>query len=326
MQSLLQRTGIASVGWLALLVALAAPANADSYPTKPVKILNPAPAGNGPDVIGRIIGERLTQTWGQQVVVINRPGAGGLLAAQAAVSAERDGYTLYQPNASSMVVLPVAQRLPFDLSRDVVPIGLLGQEPFFIAVAPSLGVSTLSELIALAKKRPGEIMYSAAVRGSMPNLTGERFRTSAGIDLTYVPYPSTAQALADIMGGRISVIVDSLASLRGAIEGGTVKVLGVTSSSRLRNFPDVPTVAEVIPGFVASGWFALMAPAGTPDAIVQKVSRDLSATLDEPEVQARLEGLGTFVRPLSPVQTAEFIRSEQELWAPVIRQVGLAAK
>ena len=326
MHSHLQRIGIASACQLALLVAVGFPAQADSYPTKPVRIINPAPAGNGPDVIGRIVAERLAQTWGQQVLVINRPGAGGLLAAQAAVSAERDGYTLYQPNSSSMVVLPVAQKLPFDLSRDIVPIGLLGQEPFLIAVAPSLGVNTLSELIALAKKRPGEIMYSATVRGSMPNLTGELFRTKAAIDLTYVPYPSTAQALADIMGGRISMIVDSFASLRGAIEGGTVKVLGVTSTRRLPNFPDVPTVAELIPGFVASGWFALMAPTATPDAIVQKVSRDLLAVLAQPEVQAKIEKLGTYVRPLSPAQTADFIRSEQELWAPVIKQVGLATK
>jgi tripartite-type tricarboxylate transporter receptor subunit TctC len=322
----LQRIGIASACHVALLVVVGFPAQAEPYPTKPVRIINPAPAGNGPDVIGRIVAERLASIWGQQVLVINRPGAGGLLAAQAAVDAERDGYTLYQPNSSSLVVLPVVQKLSFDLSRDFVPIGLLGQDHFMIAVAPSLGVNTLSELITLAKKRPGQITYAASVRGSMPNLTGELFRTKAAIDLTYVPYPGAARALPDIMGGRISVIVESFAGLRGAIEGGTVKVLGVTSTRRLPNLPDVPTVAETIPDFAASGWSALMVPTGTSDAIVQKVSRDLHAVLGEPGLQAKIEKLSTYVRPLTPAQTAEFIRSEQELWAPVVRQVGLSAK
>ena len=325
MRARLQRTGIASACLLTVSVAIGLPAQADIYPTKPVRIINPAPAGNGPDVIGRIVAERLTQAWGQQVLVINRPGAGGLLAAQAAVSAERDGYTLYQPNASSMVVLPVTQKLSFDLARDFTPIGLVGQEPFVIAVAPSLGVNTLAELITLAKKRPGEIMYSATVRGSMPNLTGELFRTNAAIDLTYVPYPSTSQALADIMGGRISVIVDSFASLRGAIEGGTVKMLAITSVERVSNLPDVPTVAEVIPGFAASGWYALMAPTGTPDEIVQKVSRDLRAVLGQREVQEKIRQLGNYERLLSPAETAAFIRSEQQLWTPVVKRL-LAAQ
>jgi tripartite-type tricarboxylate transporter receptor subunit TctC len=321
MRARLQRTGIASACLIAVSFALGLPAQADIYPTKPVRIINPAPAGNGPDVIGRIVAERLTQAWGQQVLVINRPGAGGLLAAQTAVSAERDGYTLYQPNASSMVVLPVTQKLSFDLARDFTPIGLVGQEPFVIAVAPSLGVNTLAELITLAKKRPGEIMYSATVRGSMPNLTGELFRTNAAIDLTYVPYPSTSQALADIMGGRISVIVDSFASLRGAIEGGTVKMLAITSVERVSNLPDVPTVAEVIPGFAASGWYALMAPTGTPDEIVQKVNRDLRAVLGQREVQEKIRQLGNYERLLSPAETAAFIRSEQQLWMPVVKQL-----
>lgn len=321
----LQRAGIASVCLVAVSVALGLPAQADIYPTKPVRIINPAPAGNGPDVIGRIVAERLTQAWGQQVLVINRPGAGGLLAAQAAVSAERDGYTLYQPNASSMVVLPVTQKLSFDFARDFTPVGLMGQEPFVIAVAPSLGVNTLAELIALAKKRPREIMYSATVRGSMPNLTGELFRSKAAIDLTYVPYPSTAQAIADIMGGRISVIVDSFAGLRGAVEGGAVKTLAVTSAERAPNLPDVPTVAEVIPGFAASGWYALMAPTGTPNEIVQKVNRDLRAVLAQTDVQEKIRKLGNYVRPLSPAETAAFIRSEQQLWTPVVKRL-LAAQ
>jgi tripartite-type tricarboxylate transporter receptor subunit TctC len=317
--------GIQSLCLIAASIVVGLPAQAQTYPSKPVKIISQSPAGNGPDVIGRIVADRLTQAWGQQVLVINRPGAGGVLAAQAAVASERDGYTLYQGNASSMLVMPLTQKLSFDLGRALAPTGLMGQEPFLIAVTPSLGVNTLSELIALAKKRPGEIMYAASGRGSMPNLVGELFRSKAGIDLTYVPYPSTAQALHDIMGGRISVIVNPLSSLSGAIEGGTVKVLATTSAQRLPNLPDLPTVAELIPGFAGSGWFTLMTPTGTSDEIVQKVGRDLRAVLSQPTLRSRFERLGIYVRPMTPAETATFIRSEQELWTPVVRQLGLAS-
>jgi putative tricarboxylic transport membrane protein len=321
-----QWIGIGSICFLIASSVVGTSAHAESYPSKSVKIINPAPAGNGPDVIGRIVAEHLSQAWRQPVLTINRPGAGGLLAAQAAVAADRDGYTLYQTNSSSMLVLPVTQKLSFDLGRDLVPIGLIGEEPFLIAVTPSLGVNSLSELIALAKKRPGEIMYAAAGRGSMPNLVGELFRTRAGVDLTFVPYPSNSQALAEMMAGRISMVVHTLSTLLGAIEGRTIKVLATTSARRLPDLPDVPTVAELIPGFAGFGWFALMTPAGTPETTVESVSRGLHAVLGQPELQKRVEKLGTFVRRMSPKETATFIRSEQELWTPVVRQLGLASR
>jgi tripartite-type tricarboxylate transporter receptor subunit TctC len=319
-----QSIGIRSVCLIATSVAFASPTQAQTYPSKPVKIISQSPAGNGPDVIGRIVADRLAQTWGQQVLMVNRPGAGGALAAQSAVTAERDGYTLYQGNASSMLVMPLTQNLSFDLGRDLAPAGLMGEEPFLIAVAPSLGVNTLPELIALAKKRPGEIMYAASGRGSMPNLVGELFRSSAGIDLTYVPYPSTAQALHDIMGGRISMVVNPLSGLSGAIEGGTLKLLATTSAQRLPNLPDLPAVAELIPGFAGSGWFTLMAPTGTPDEIVQKVSRDLRTVLSQPTVQTRFEQLGIYVRPMTPTEVTTFIHGEQAIWTRVVKNLGLA--
>jgi len=295
-------------------------AHADNYPSKPVKIILQAAAGSAPDVLGRMIADRLGQAWGQQVLIINRPGAGGLLAAQAAVAADPDGYTLYQATTGSLLVLPVTQKLTFDVRHDLMPIGLMGEQPFFIAVAPSLGVSTLPELIALAKKRPGEILYVAASRGGMPHLTAELFRSKAGIDLTFVPYPSIPQSLQDVIGGRISMIVEAMPGLSGAIQGGSIKPLAVTSTKRLPNFPDVPTVAEFIPGFSVTAWFSLMAPAKTPDKIVQMASRDLRVVLDQPELQQKFEALGAFVRATSPAETADFIREQQDSWWPIVKQ------
>ena len=311
---------------VAMAIVAGAPAQAETYPSKPVKIVMATAAGSAPDVIARIVTDRLAQVWGKQVLILNRPGAGGLLAAQAVVSAEPDGYTLYLPSASSLVVLPETQKLPFDLGKDVVPIGIIGTQPFVIAVVPALGVNTLAELIALAKKRPGEIMYAGNFRGSLPNLTGELFRSRAGIDLTFVPYAGSAQAFQDVLAGRVPVVVEGLAALVGAVQTGVLKALAVTSLQRLANMPDVPTVAETIPGFEANGWFTLMAPAGTPAAIVRQASDDLRAVLAKPEVRERFETLGTYARPASAADTAAFIRGEQELWRPFVRQVGAPAQ
>jgi tripartite-type tricarboxylate transporter receptor subunit TctC len=315
---------------LALAAAVAgSPATAESYPTRPVMVLSPTAAGAGPDVIARIVADRLTQAWGQQVLVVNRPGAGGLIAAQAAAAALSDGHTLYMPIASTFVVLPETQtKMPLDLARDLVPIGLVGEQPMVITVNPALGINTLAELIARAKGRPGEILFGAG-RGTLPHLTGEMLRRRAGIDLTYIPYPVNARAMQDAIGGTIHVFIESMAALSGPIQGGSLKALAVASSSRLPDFPDLPTVAEAIPGvgiFEARGWFALMAPARTPDAIVQKVNRDLRTALGEPEVRRKLAALGTYPRPMSPAETAAFIRSERELWRPVVRQLDLASQ
>lgn len=225
------------------------------------------------------------------------------------------------------MVLPETQaKLPFSFDRDFVPIGFIGQQPFVIAVPPALKIGSLAEFIALVKQRPGEIMYAGNLAGTMPHMAGEFFRRSSNIEMIFVPYTGgTAAALSDIMGGRISMIIESLPALSGAIQGGIVKALAVSSAQRLPQFPDLPTIAETIPGFEATGWFVLMAPAGTPDAVVQKVSRDLRAVLEQPEVVQKFATLGTYGRAMSPIELAAFIRSEQKLWKPIIKQMGLAA-
>jgi tripartite-type tricarboxylate transporter receptor subunit TctC len=300
-------------------------AHAQDYPTRSVKLITQGAAGSGPDVVARIVAEPLGRLWGQQVVILNHPGAGGSVAARQAALAAADRYTLYMPATSAFIVMPeMFPNLPFDLDRDFVRIGFIAEQPMLIAVAPSLGVNSLADLIALAKARPGQILYAANARGTLPHLTAERFAKEAGIELRFVPYAGAAAGLQDLVGGRIAMIVESLGPFLGAIQGGSLKVLAVASAQRLPNFPDLPTVGETIPGFIATGWFPLLAPAGTPDGIVRKVGEDLRAVLDQPAVRQRLADLGTFARPMSPAETTEFIRREQELWRPVVKQIGVS--
>jgi tripartite-type tricarboxylate transporter receptor subunit TctC len=260
-------------------------------------------------------------------VIVNQPGAGGLMAAQSAANADRDGYTLFVPTITTFVILPeMHDKLPFDLDRDFVPIGLLAQTPMMLAVLPSLGVSSVSELVALARKRPDGLFYAANNRGSLPHLTGELWRSEAGAPMTFVPYAGFTAGLQDLVGGRLSMIVESVGALAGAVTAGMVKPLAVASVARLPSHPEVPTVSETIPGFSAVGWIALTAPSGTPPDVIQKISDDLNAALSDPAVVRRFESLGAITQPMTPGRTREFIQAEQQRWRPVVRRLGLKAQ
>lgn len=315
--------------WSGLLILFAAvsPAAAADYPVKPVKIITQAAAGSGPDVIGRIVADQLGRQLKQQVLIINHPGAGGLIAAQTAAAADPDGYTLYMPSASALMVLPETHaKLSFSFERDFVPIGMIGQQPMLITASSRLGVSTLPELIALAKKRPGELLFAGNTPGTVPTLTGEMLKRRAGIEMTFVPYPGAMAALNDVAGGRISVIVESTAGLLGAITGGTVKLVAVASEQRMTQFPDVPAVAETLPGFRATGWFALMARRGTPDEIVQKISRELRTALQDKTLREKFAKLGTEATPMSPQELHDFVEVEKRNWIPLVRQTLVKAQ
>lgn len=310
---------------LALCVPLSA--TAQTYPSAPVRIVMPTGAGSSPDVIGRIVAEHFARAWGQPAVVVNHPGAAGGIAMRVAGTSKPDGYTLLQALASSFVALPEIQsKLPFDLARDFVPIGLVGEQPFVIAAAPSLGVHSLPELIALAKKRPDGVNVAVLSRGGLPHLTAEWLRVASGAPFTSVHYPGTPAALNDVVAGRVEAIIESLPGLRGSIEGGSLKLLAIAAPRRFDGLPAAPLASDTLPGFSATGWFALMAPPGTPRDIALKVSDDLRKVLARSDVQQRFLGLGTFTRALSPEELAAFIRSEQQQWKPVIAQIGLAEK
>jgi tripartite-type tricarboxylate transporter receptor subunit TctC len=326
----MQQVAMRGLAGLTALVCMgtACTAQTDGYPAKPVSIITQTPAGSGPDVVARIVADRFAQFWGQPVTITIRPGAAGLIATQAAAAAAPDGYTLFMPTVSAMVIAPEIQpKFPVDFDKAFLPIGIVGGTPMAIAVASTLGVDSLSGLVALAKKRPGEIMFAGNNRGAFPHLTGELLKNRAGIDLRFIPYPGAAAALRDVLGGRISVMVESPSAIPGAFQArGELKAVAVTAAKRLSTFPDVPTVSETIPGFSAVGWFALLAPAGTPDAVVSKLSRDLNAVLGQPEVARRFEELGVFARRMSRDETAQFIRRERDMWRPVVKGAGLTVE
>lgn len=314
----------------AMLSLLAVPsemvrsAQAKGYPVKPVSIITPAPAGVGPDVIARTLAGQLTQIWNQQVLVINKPGAGGLIGLRAAAQAPADGYSLYLPLSSTFVALPERiHKLPLDLKRDLAPIALIGEQPMVITANAQTGIDNMQKLVAYAKKQPGKLTYGAN-QGSLPHLTGELLKERAGIDLTFIPYSNMRQAMQDAVGGAIQVYVESIAGVSGQIKAGTLRGLAVASAHRLPDHPELPTVREALPGigpFEARGWFALMARTGIPQDILHKVGADVQKVLMQPTVMQRFNALGTYVQPMSPTQLAVFIRSEEALWRPIVRRV-----
>ena len=309
---------------LLMAAAVARDAQAGTYPDKPVQIIADSSAGSTPDVALRFVAERLTKIWGQQVLVVNRPGAGGSVGARAAAEAAPDGYTLYQPVLSTFVALhPAAPNVPLHVPKDFLPIGFVAENPMFIAVSPSLGVKSLKELIALAKKRPGEISYATTGIGRLTHLTGELLQHEAGIKLQLVPYTGgPAHAISDVATGRVGMIIEGYSGIAGAARSGSVKLIAVASAKRLADFPDVAAVSETIPEFVATGWGILVAPVGTPEAIIRKVSDDLHKVTTEPELTAKLGKLGSYTHPMLADETTAFVQKQQSRWNPVLADVA----
>jgi tripartite-type tricarboxylate transporter receptor subunit TctC len=310
------------IATLAMLVTLSA--QGQDYPTKPVTFITPAAAGNSPDVVMRVIADRLTQIWKQQVVVINRPGAGGLIAVQAAAGVEKDGYSLYMTQASTYTVLPIEQegKMPVNLQTAFVPIGMVGEQPIAVAVNKDIPVSDVAQLIALANTTQDGMLFGATNRGGQAHLTGELFRERSKANISFVHAAGAAVSLNDVIAGRIPIMFEGLAGLAPGLQGGGIKPLGVASQKRLPNLPNLPAINETVPGVVSSGWMVLMAPAGTPEHIVQKVNADLRKVVAMLEVVERLHTLGTYTRDLTPAQTGEFMRSEERLWWPIVRQLN----
>jgi tripartite-type tricarboxylate transporter receptor subunit TctC len=309
---------------LALFPAVAAVhAMADNFPSRTVTIIADAAPGSTPDVDARFVAAGLSKLWGQQVIVVNRPGANGSIAARAASEAAPDGYTLFMPALSTFVALDsVAPNLPLRLPRDFVPIGFTAENPMFFAVNPSLGVSTLPELIALAKKQPGKISIAVTGVGRLTHLTGLLFQQKAGVSL--LPVPSNAgpaAALADVGSGRVSMIIEGYSGIVGAVKAHQVKLIAVASRQRLPQFPDLPTVAETIPGFAATGWQVLVAPLHTPAPIISKVSTDLAKVVSDADFQKRLANIGSYSRAMTPEQALVFVKSEQDMWLPVLQAI-----
>jgi tripartite-type tricarboxylate transporter receptor subunit TctC len=311
-----------------LALALCAPAPAQSeYPNQTVKFIVDSAPGSATDVINRLVTERLAQIWGQQVLTLNHPGAGGSLAVNAASQAQPDGTTFFVGNASVFMAVKgepgVAPNLPVELPRDFTSVGFIAQQPMFIAVAPQTGITSLPELIEAAKIRPGALSYATTGRGRITHLTMELLQTRAGIELQMIPYSGgPTAAMADVTAGRVAIIIEGYSGLAGGLQSGSIKGIAVTSYERLPEFKDLPTVAETLPGFIAGGWNVLLAPVGTPEAIVNKVSADLTQVLAETEIRNKLATLGAYVHPMSPAEVRVFVEEQQRIWRPIVEKVA----
>jgi len=311
---------------LPLVGAITFAARAQSYPARPVRLIVDSGAGSAVDINARIIANGLSRVWGHEALVDNKPGAGGAVAVRAAATAAPDGSTMAVVSFSAFIAPPgKVGGLPVEVPNDLAPVAYLSGGAMVITAGSWLGVKTLPELIALAKQQPGKLAYGTNGPGRLTHLSGELLQERAGIELQMVPYSGgTAKILNDVMGKRIPIAIDAYSGLAGAIESGSIVPLAVASSERLAKLPDVPTVAETLPDFEASGWQVLLAPAGTPDSIVNKANADLNKAMRDPEVQHRFEDFVREVRPMSPSQTLAFIQSEQKKWKPIVNRVTAA--
>jgi len=259
--------------------------------------------------------------------VINRPGGAGAVAIRSVAPAVPDGHTLYMALATNFIALPELQKgFPVDVVRDFVPIAFAGEHPLMIAAGPSTGVKTLPELIALLKSKPGEINIAAGNRGSIIHLAAEWLRIATNTQFTVLHYLGGAQALPDVLGGRVQIIIDAIPSIRGPVDGGQVRPLAVTSKTRLPNFPNIPAVSETLPGYEALGWLVLMAPPGTPPAIAQRISEDVRTVQAAPELKKRSEDLGNYPRMTTPAELTAFIQEQIRIWRPVIAETAKVIK
>ena len=319
-----------AAAWLCLTMMLVAgdvTAQSESYPSKSVRIVVDSAPGSANDATSRILADKLSQIWGQPVLTLNQPGAGGGIAARVASQSPNDGYTLYLPSTSTFLALPggpgVAPNMPVELPRDFASIGFVLQQPLFIGASHRSGITSLPQLTEMAKQRPNEITYAATGRGRLTHLTMELFQARTGVKLQLVPYAGgPAQAMNDVMSGRVHLVLDAYAGLAAALQGNLIKGLANTSLERLPGFENLPTVAETIPGFFVGAWTIMLAPMGTPDAIIRKVNADLQTALEDPDVKSKFAANGAFVRHMTPEQVTEFVQSEQKTWRPILEQVN----
>jgi tripartite-type tricarboxylate transporter receptor subunit TctC len=297
---------------------------AQAFPAKPVRLLVGFPAGGGVDVIARQLAQELAKPLGQPVVVDNRPGAAGNIAVELTVKSPPDGYTLLMGNVGSLAINPgLYTKLPFDTVRDLAPVSLVATVMLVVIVHPSLPVKSLRELVALAKSRPGQLNYGSAGSGGITHLAVELLKAQNGIVLLHVPYKGSAPAFTDLVGGQLQVMIDAIPAPLPFIQAGRLRALAVTATTRSPALPEVPTTAEAgFPQFVATGWQGIVAPAGTPAAIVNRLNAEIGKALTAPEFRDKLIAQGSDPAPGTPDQFGAFLRSELAKWVEVVRVSG----
>jgi tripartite-type tricarboxylate transporter receptor subunit TctC len=317
-------TKLKSWATAALLVLLTCSgAIAQNYPQRPIRMIVGLPSGGSTDVMARLVSSKLTERLAQQMVVDNRPGANGIIGIQLVVNSQPDGYTLIMA-AGSFGTLGSLYKLPFDVQKDLAPIALIGTSPYVLVVQPSLPVKTVADLITYAKANPGKLNYAASTPGSLQRLSGELLKRTAGFDMLYVPYKGTGAMMPDVLGGRLHLVIDNVLILAPYIRNGTLRGLGVTSSTRSVVFPDLPTLSETgVPGFHAVGWFGVLAAAKTPQAIITRLNTEISSIMKDVDLRDRLLAQGAEAMWGPPEDLRRYLAREIELWGKVIRDAGV---
>ena len=308
---------------MSVTAAFIANASAQSYPTKPISIILPFPPGSGNDTVARIIGPKITEELRQPVIVDNRPGAGGVLAADAASRAAPDGHTLFLPSSSVAINMHSA-RAKYDLIRDFAAISVVGTLPFVLVVHASLPVGTIKELIALAKRRPKELNYASSGMGGTGHLLGELLRTSTGIEITHVPYKGSGAASTELISGQVHMLFTNLSSMAPHVKSGRLKALGVSGSQRSSVLPNVPAMAEAgYPQLDIGTWFALVAPAATPGAIVAQLNLSMVKILGMSDVREQLIRQGVQPSPTTVEEAASFLKKDVARWGKILKDAGI---
>jgi len=308
----------------ALFACIATVASAQSYPNRTIRLVVPFPAAGTTDILARAAAQKLTEAFGQSVVVDNRPGAAGNIGSDLVAKSAPDGYTLLMGTVGTHAINPsLYSKMPYDHVKDFVPVVLVAGVPNVLVVNPALPVNSVADLIKLAKDKPGQINFASSGSGTSIHLSGELFRTMAGVDITHVPYKGSSPALIDLIGGQVQIMFDNLPSALPQIKAGKLRAIAVTSLKRAPVLPDVPTISESgLPGFEASSWFGVLAPAGTPAPIVARINAEVNKWLQSAEAREKLLSQGAEAAGGSPEQFANHIRAESEKWAKVVKASG----
>ena len=311
---------------LLLAIALAVPlwAGAEAYPSKPIRFVVPYPPGGPLDTVARLVGQRVSESVKQPVLVENKPGAGGNIGADQVAKAAPDGYTLLMGAVATHAINPALYSgIPYDAQKDFIPVTQIASTPNVLVVNPSLPVHTVQEFIAYAKAHPGELNFGSGSTGSAGHLAGELFKSMAGVQMTHVPYKGAAPAMTDLIGGRLQLMFDNLASSLVQIKAGKVRALAVTTAKRTELAPELPTIAESgLSGFDINTWFGLFVPAGTPPAIVERLHGEFVKALEAPEVRSKMLALGAEPVGSTPGEFAQYIRSEAVKYAKLVKASG----
>jgi tripartite-type tricarboxylate transporter receptor subunit TctC len=297
-------------------------AMAQAYPSRPIRIIALSSPASGPDIVGRLIGSKITEAWGQQVIVDTRPAATGIIGAEIASKAAPDGHTLLIVTAQAVIVSVMYEKLPYDLLKDFAPISLMASTPFLLVVHPSVAATSIKELIALAKSKPGQLLYGSGGSGSPPHLSAEIFKSMTGIDLVHVPYKGISPALMDTVGGQVQMVISVIPAVLPTVRAGRVRALGVTSAKRTPLAPDLPTIAETVPGYEFIGWYSLVAPARTPPAILSKLNAEVVKALKTSELRERLSNLGADPIGSTQKELAAYLPEQLETMRKAVKDSG----